>query len=166
MKEEHDENLKVFLNSAKECNLTLNEGKCKYATETISLLGYHISKGVLQPDPDRVKPVLNMPVPRNSKELQWLVGLFAYYAQWIPGYSDKIRPLVAAKVFPLDDHAVGAIKVLKDDLSSAALGTIDEKLPFVLETDVTENAISATLNQQDRPVAFSLERETRMNVAM
>ena len=67
MKEEHDENLKVFLNAAKECNLTLNEGKCKYATETISLLGYHISKGGLQPDPDRVKSVLNMPVPRNSK---------------------------------------------------------------------------------------------------
>ena len=44
-KEEHDENLKVFLNATKECNLALNEGKCKYATETISLLGYHISKG-------------------------------------------------------------------------------------------------------------------------
>jgi len=118
------------------------------------LLGYHISKGVLQPDPDRVKPVLNMPVPRNSKELQRLVGLFTYYAQWIPRYSDKIRLLAAAKVFPLDDNAVGAIKVLKDDLSSAALGTIDEKLPFVLETDAFKNAISATLNQQDRPVAF------------
>ena len=85
----------------------------------------------MQPDPDRVKPVLNMPVPRNSKELQRLVGLFAYYAQWIPRFSDKIRPLVAAR-FPLDDNAVGAIKVLKDDLSSAALGAIDETLPFVL----------------------------------
>ena len=123
-KEEHGQNLKVFLNAAKECNITLNEGKCKYAKETISLLGYHISKGVLQPDPDRVKPVLKMPVHRNYKELQRLVGLFAYYEQWIPRYSDKIRPLVAAKVFPLDDNAVGAVKVLKDDLASAALGVI------------------------------------------
>ena len=47
------------------------------------------------------------------------------------------------------------MKVLKDDLSSAALGAIDETLPFVLETDASDNAISATLNQQDRPVAFS-----------
>ena len=108
----------------------------KYATETITLLGYHISKGVLQPDPDHVKPVLNMHVPRNSKELQRLVGLFAYHAQWIPRYSDKIRLLVAAQ-FPLDDNAVGAIKVLKHDLSSAALGAIDETLPFVLETDAS-----------------------------
>jgi len=93
-------------------------------------------------------------VPRNSKELQRLVGLFAYYAQWIPRYCDKIRPLVAAKVFPLDENAAGAVKVLMDDLSSAALGAIDEKLPFVLKTNASENAISATLNQQNRPVAF------------
>jgi len=32
---------------------------------------------------------------------------------------------------------------------------IDEALPFTLETDASDNAISATLNQQgDRPVAF------------
>jgi len=48
-KEEHDENLNIFLNAAKEYNLTLSESKYKYATEKISLLGYHISKGVLQP---------------------------------------------------------------------------------------------------------------------
>ena len=58
------------------------------------------------------------------------------------------------KSIPFDDNAVGAIKVFKDDLSSAALGVIDEKLSFVLETDASENAIFATLNQQDRPVAF------------
>ena len=68
-KEEHDENLKTFLKAVKECNLTLNESKCVYASETINLLGYRISKGTLQPDPDRVKPVLDMPVPCNAKEL-------------------------------------------------------------------------------------------------
>jgi len=32
---------------------------------------------------------------------------------------------------------------------------IDEALPFTLETDASDNAISATLNQQgDRPVTF------------
>ena len=31
---------------------------------------------------------------------------------------------------------------------------IDEKLSLVIETDASENAISATLNQQNRPVAF------------
>jgi len=46
-----------------------------YASETINLLGYRISKGVLQPDPDRVKPV-DMPVPCNAKELQCMLDVF------------------------------------------------------------------------------------------
>jgi len=36
-KEEHDKNLKIFLNAVKECNLTLNESKCVYASETHEL---------------------------------------------------------------------------------------------------------------------------------
>ena len=31
---------------------------------------------------------------------------------------------------------------------------IDENVPFVVETDASDNAISASLNQHDRPVAF------------
>jgi len=44
-------------------NLTLNESKCVYASETINLLGYCISKGVLQPDPDCMNPVLDIACP-------------------------------------------------------------------------------------------------------
>ena len=37
-------------------NITFNEQKCRsaYATDSVMLLGYHISNGMLQPDPDRV----------------------------------------------------------------------------------------------------------------
>ena len=44
--------------------------------------------------------------------------------------------------------------LLKNDLASAALQIIDENVPFSIETDASENAISATLNQHNRPVAF------------
>jgi len=43
--------------------LILNESKCVYASETIKLLGYRVSKRTLQLDPGRVKPELDMPVP-------------------------------------------------------------------------------------------------------
>jgi len=49
---------------------------------------------------------------------------------------------------------VQALKTLKQDLTSAAHKVIDEKLLFVLETDASDNAISATLNPEGRPVAF------------
>jgi len=83
------------------------------------------------------------------------VFLFSYYAKRIPHYSEKIRPLVVLTKFPLNDDALHALTTLKTDLSSATHGVINEDLPFILETDSSDNVISATLNQQgDRPVAF------------
>ena len=38
--EEHDANLEKFLKVAKDCNLTVNKGKCVYSAECINLLGY------------------------------------------------------------------------------------------------------------------------------
>ena len=35
---EHDDNFKVFLKAAEECNLTLNEDKCVYAAKSVKLL--------------------------------------------------------------------------------------------------------------------------------
>ena len=153
-REEHDENLKCFLNAAKRCNITFNEKKCTYATNCIKLLGYHISNGMLQPDSDGVKPLLELPAPNTGKELQRLVGMFAYYTQWVPCFSEKIKPLIATKKFPLREEALQTLKTLKQDLTSATVTLIDEKLPFVLETDASDNAISATLNQEGLPVAL------------
>ena len=68
--------------------------------------------------------------------------------QWIPQFSEKLKPLIVADRFPLPAVAVSAFKKLQEDLAKATLEVIDEKLPFVIETDASENAISATLNQQ------------------
>ena len=80
---EHDANLKKFLSIARECNITLNENKCFYSSDTIDLLGYRISNDKLQPDPQKTKPLIELPVPQNSKSLKRALGMFAYYAQWI-----------------------------------------------------------------------------------
>ena len=98
---EHDVNLAKFLAVAKEHNLTFNESKCVYSTDTIDLLGYRIQNGTLRPDPERIKALQDLPPPKNNKEQQRTVGLFAYYAQWIFQYSDKIKPLLSNNVFPL-----------------------------------------------------------------
>ena len=98
---EHDKNLQRFLLVAKEHNLTFNESKCIHSSNTIDLLGYRIHDGSLQPDPNRVKTLYELPNPDTLKAQQRVVGFFAYYAQWIAHYSDKIKPLVINKVFRL-----------------------------------------------------------------
>ena len=152
--QEHDVNLDRFLAVAKNHNLTFNESKCIYNTDTIDLLGYRIKNGTLQPDPARVKTLQDLPSPNNRKEQQRVIGLFAYYAQWIPQYSDKIKPLISNVIFPLADEALLSFQNLKSDLINVSLEVIDENSLFVVETDASDVAVSATLNQNGKPVAF------------
>ena len=113
-----------------------------------------MTSGTLKLDPERIKPILEIPVPDELKSLRRVVGMFSYYAQWIPKYSDKTKPLVSAKKFPLTDEAVKAFEDLRKTLTEITLGVIDESKPFTIETDASETAISASLNQKNKPVAL------------
>ena len=73
--------------------------------------------------------------------------MFAYYAQWITKYSDKIKPLVEIKSFPISEQALLSYNELKKGLTDATLGIIDEEKQFTDETDASKMAILAVLNQ-------------------
>jgi len=144
---EHDENLSNFLRVAAKCHLTFNEQKYTYSAESICLLGYRISEGNLSPDSDRVKPLLDMPIPKTNKELRRVIGLLAYYARWILHYSDIVKPLVDSKKFPLSKQAISCFEGMRKILAEVTLKVFDETQPFTVETDASNIAISAILHQ-------------------
>ena len=49
---------------------------------------------------------------------------------------------------------MAAFELLKKDLGNVTLMSIDEDQDFVVETDASNVAISASLNQNGKPVAF------------
>ena len=155
-KEEHDKNLQRFWEVARALHLTVNENKCKLGLETVTILGYSIQQGQLRPDPERLRPLQELPVPHDKKSLQRLVGLFAYYAKWVPAYSEKIRHRVREQSFPLSAECRSAIEQLKGDIAKAVVDVIRDRddMPFTVETDASDEAIAATLTQDGRPVAF------------
>ena len=128
--------------------------KCIFSTFIIDLLGYRITPGTLQPDPNRLKPLLDLKPPHNAKSLQRVVGMFAYYAQWISTFSDKIKLLNSVSKFPLNQKQISVFQTLKHDLASAAMHAMDEDIPLTLETGASDFAIAATLSQAGRHVAF------------
>jgi len=168
-KEEHDTNLHRFMKVAKMNNFTFNQEKSVICKEVIDILGYRISHNSLQPDPVRLKPLKELPPPTDAKTHKRVLGLFAYYANWIPHYSKKIQPLLQVSSFPLKEEALGSFQELKRELEDATLQTIDENIPFVVETDASDFAIAAILNQGGRPVAFfsrSLKRSEKSHPAI
>ena len=73
--------------------------------------------------------------------------MFSYHAQRVSHSSDNVRPLNEVQSFPLPQDAVDAFERLKQDLVDACLVSVDESTPSAVETDSSDFALSATLNQ-------------------
>ena len=156
-KEDHDAKLVALRNAAEKENLTFNKEISVIGKTEIDLLGYRISHGVIKPDPKRLKPLVNLQLPTCKSELQRVVGMFAYYARWIPQFSERIRPLnLAVKLnkFPLSEDAVQTFDSLKKTLLQCCLSYIRDDIPFQVDCDASEHTIAAVLSQGERPVAF------------
>ena len=63
--------------------------KCKIKKPTITFFGNRYSTAGIQPDPEKIKDIQNMPTPRNKEELQTFLGLMNYLSQFIPKFADK-----------------------------------------------------------------------------
>ena len=109
-----------------------------------------------------MKPLQELPPPKNMNSLKRIRGNVAYYAKWIPEFSDKIQPWVKADKFPMGEKALKAFNMLKSELCKATLWAIVENLPFHLDCDASDYAISAVLIQNGRPVAF-ISRSRQVN---
>lgn len=152
--EEHDENLRKFQQTAKLHKLTFNDSKLVMSTTCLDFLGYTITHGSLKPDAERLRPLKELPAPDSRASLRRVLGIFSYYSQWVSKFSEKIRPLVKTNTFPLESEAIISFHNLKDEIEKAVVHNVDENLPLVVETDASDVAIAATLNQEGRPVAF------------
>ena len=117
-------------------------------------LGHVIEDGAIKPDPDRLRPLQELPLQINGKELKRVIGMFSYYSQYIPKFSDKILSLTNSSTFPLSSDAERAFNDFKREIEQSVVHAVDESMPFEIETDASDEAVAAVLNQGGRPVAF------------
>ncbi|KAL5255551.1 hypothetical protein ACHWQZ_G010951 [Mnemiopsis leidyi] len=151
---DHDSKVERFEQIVSKYGLTLNHSKTISSVKEIGMLGYLISKGQIKPDPARMKPLLDLPTPCDHASLKRVLGLFSYYSKWVPQYSDKIRPLISSDSFPLSKTAVEAFELVKKCIHESCIVSPNDKDLLVVETDASGYALSASLNQNSKPVAF------------
>ena len=77
-----------------------------------------MENGELRPDPERLKPLLDLSPPVNIKSLKRVMVFFAYYSKWICNFSNKIKVLKEINQFPLSAEAFDAFQGLRMKLSS------------------------------------------------
>lgn len=144
---------KRFEATAKCEVLTISEEEHIYPT-TLDFLGYIILHNTLNSDSERLILLLNLPTPADQKSLKRIASIFSYYTKWISNFSDKMYPLNDMTKFSLNNQQVKTFESLNAELANASIQMLDENIPFTVEMDAADFAISVTLNQDGRPVAF------------
>ena len=91
--EEHLEHLRIIFQRLKEADLKLKRSKCDFIKTQIQHLGHLISSDGIQPLPEKLESIKNMPEPWSTKEVKQFLGLAGYYHKFVPWFSDLSRPL-------------------------------------------------------------------------
>lgn len=86
-RQEHLQKLNSVLKRLEDAGLTLQKEKCRFFQDEISYLGYIITKDGLKKAPEKVKAMLDAPVPSNVNQLQSFLGLINYYRNFVPNAS-------------------------------------------------------------------------------
>ena len=155
--EEHDRNLKLLMDRAKETGLVFNSDKCTIRQPEISFFGNIYSKDGIRPDPAKVHDIQNMPVPQDKEDLQRFLGMMTYLATFIPNFSEESQPLrdLLKKNVPFEmseDH-LHCFQKLKTAISAkSCVKYFDPTKPTTLGST---KGLGAAILQDGQPVAFA-----------
>ena len=82
----------MFL-KCRKYGISLNPKKSLFGLEEGKLLGHIISKDGIRIDPTRIEAILQIPHPRNVKELQAFLGKINFLRRFISNLAELIRLL-------------------------------------------------------------------------
>ena len=111
-----------------------------------------ISRGGVQPDPQKIKALTYMPVPNKKKELKAFLGIINYLGKFSPGTADVCDPhhkLTLSKVTWTWNASYQSLfnrakLLIKSDM---CMKFYDEIKPLYLETDTSRVGLAAALLQ-------------------
>ncbi|KAJ3655671.1 hypothetical protein Zmor_014792 [Zophobas morio] len=158
--EEHDAILNKVIDRARKLNIKFNQSKVQYRKSQVKYLGHLFSKDGMQPDPDRIKSIIQLKEPKNKKDLQKVLGMFNYFRNFLPNLSeitDPLRNLLKNNViFSWTELHQNIYDQIKNMLTVApVLTNFDDKKEITIHTDASKSGLGCCLLQEGRPVSFA-----------
>ena len=162
--EGHDELVAEVIKRLKENDLYVKPEKCKWKVREVEFLGVVIGPEGIKMEEEKVKGVLEWPMPKSVKDVQKFLGLANYYHQFIEEFATVARPLhdlvKKDKKWEWTEKKERAFKELKERFTKEpvlAAPDIDKKMR--IEVDVSDYAMGGVLSMECedglwRPVAF------------
>ena len=118
---EHIMDLTSIFEILREHKLHLNVSKCSFGLGLEKFLGYMVTHRGIEVNPNQIKAINNLQLPRNPKEVQKLTRMMAALNWFISKSVDRCRPFFLLlhkwKEFEWFEECVVAFQELKQYLS-------------------------------------------------
>jgi len=162
--QEHLEHLRQVFIICRKYGISLNPKKSLFGLKEGKLLGHIISKEGIRIDLDRIQAILQVPHPRNIKELQAFLGKINFIRRFIPNLAELIRLLNNMLKKDSKFKWTTEVKQTFEDIQIALTKTPVLTSPkfdrdFMIFSFASEHTIAAVLLQNDdqgceKPIAF------------
>ena len=77
--EQHLTHLNSFLQAIKDAQFTLSLNKCHFALPEVTFVGHVMGSGKHGSDPEEIRAVENLTLPRTKSDLRRIMGLFSCF---------------------------------------------------------------------------------------
>jgi len=152
--EEHIRHIDQVLNRLKQAGATVKLKKSKFLKSEIKFLGHIITKEGIQMDPEKIQDIVNFKRPHSIKSLQKFLGLVNWYRKFQQKHAEltaRLNHLLRKNSeWNWTDCEEQIFNQIKEEfLRTIVLHHPDFSKPFYINTDASDIAVSAILQQYD-----------------
>ena len=160
-REEHLSNLEQVLARLQKHGLRFNKPKCKYLKPSVNYLGLIVNAEGVHTSDEKIRAVIEVPQPRNVKELRSFLGMMNYYRKFIPNLATVLKPLTSLLQLSTRWHwSTQCAKAFQKPNNCPVLVHYDTTLPMRLATDASSHGVGAVIshilpNGEEKPIAYT-----------
>eukprot|EP00253_Pinus_taeda_P004218 PITA_04218 len=158
-RKEHEEHLRIVLQTLREQQLYGKFSKCNFYKEQIQYLGHIITKEGIAVDPEKIKTIMDWPTPKDVADIRSFMGLVGYYRRFVEGFSRVSYPITSlqkkGKAFRWIAGCQRSFEQLKHLLTTApVLCVADPEKEYVVCTDASKEGVGGVLMQEGKVIAY------------
>eukprot|EP00253_Pinus_taeda_P022926 PITA_22926 len=157
--QEHEEHLRLVLQTLREHQLYAKYSKCDFYKEQIQYLGHIITKEGIAVDPEKIRTIMEWPIPKDVADIRSFMGLAGYYRRFVEGFSRVAYPITSlqkkGRTFKWTTECQQSFEQLKHLLTTTPILSIaDSKKDYTVCTDASKEGVGGVLMQGGKVVAY------------
>eukprot|EP00253_Pinus_taeda_P034845 PITA_34845 len=157
--QEHEEHLRLVLQTLREHQLYAKYSKCDFYKEQIQYLGHIITKEGIAVDPEKIRTIMEWPIPKDVADIRSFMGLAGYYRRFAEGFSRVAYPITSlqkkGRTFKWTAECQQSFEQLKHLLTTAlVLSIAGPEKDYVVCTDASKEGVGGVLMQEGKVIAY------------